>query len=507
MPDASKENAFSKPIYALLLFSLAAAGIVLVWVSTRWGAFLSDDSYGYIQPARSFLAGQPFAPSHWFPPMLPIVLIPLGWLGLEPLVGIRVLNTGLFGVNILLSALLVRKLGMARGFALFAAAIVLLSENTLETHGWAMSEALYITFVLLALIVLQPYFSPGRPRSLAWLMGSAAIASLAGLTRLVGLMLVLSVGFGLLFINPSRRWPQRIRDAILYGVVGNIAPGLYYLYNQLTIGRIHGFSQYNAPPLTWNNVIWYIYSTLSWFIPGRLLHNREVLVAAGVLVLIVVGGVAFWLRHKAALTQRKADLFPKVFWIMLVFVAANYAMLAVARGLNQSAAFNMRYLIPPLTVFWLALVYSLNLLWKFGRRFTRLAVTGVCVIYLGYYGLRSTELVRNLHRTGLGYANVGWHQSETVRYIKSQPEIKLVASGDYGIYFWTGRLPLSIAAFGGIDGLHTYLCQNNSLLVLMKQMPTEIYHMNGADVIRGLSLVQEFNDGSVYRCPGTETLP
>jgi hypothetical protein len=110
--------------------ALAGLGVALILISTRWGAFLSDDSYGYIEPARTFLAGQPF--------------VPLGWLGMEPLAGIRVLNAGLFGVNILLSAALVRRLGGDRGFAVLAAAITAFSENTLEAHGWAMREALYL---------------------------------------------------------------------------------------------------------------------------------------------------------------------------------------------------------------------------------------------------------------------------------------------------------------------------------------------------------------------------
>jgi len=101
----------------------------------------------------------------------------------------------------------------------------------------------------------------------------------------------------------------------------------------------------------------------------------------------------------------------------------------------------------------------------------------------------------------LGYLNSGWHNSETIPFIEQNPEIPLVATGDIGIYFWTGKLPKSITGFESIEVMHTYICQNNGLLVIMNQMPTSIYQLDEGYVVGDMVLMQEFNDSRIYRCP------
>ena len=153
-------------LFFLALSILGAAGVLLVLANTRLGAYTSDDTYYYIYPARDFLAGKGFHPSYIFAPLFPFALAGLGLFGLEALDAARWLNALLFGVNIVLVGILARRIGMQFIFALLAAALVLLSDLTVEIHSWAMSEALAFTFMLLSLIFTLAYiFKPGR---LAW---------------------------------------------------------------------------------------------------------------------------------------------------------------------------------------------------------------------------------------------------------------------------------------------------------------------------------------------------
>ena len=101
----------------------------------------------------------------------------------------------------------------------------------------------------------------------------------------------------------------------------------------------------------------------------------------------------------------------------------------------------------------------------------------------------------------MGYLNIGWHKSETIPYLKQNPDRTVIATGDVGIYFWTGRLPRVVTAFDSMEAMRAYLCDSNGILVIMNQMPTEIYRLDEGDVVRGLELEQEFNDSRVYRCP------
>ena len=125
----------------------------------------------------------------------------------------------------------------------------------------------------------------------------------------------------------------------------------------------------------------------------------------------------------------------------------------------------------------------------------------LCIAFSLYYGYRTADYTWRISQTGLGYLNIGWHESETIPYLKQNPDRTVIATGDVGIYFWTGRLPRVVTSFDSMEAMRTYLCDSNGILVIMNQMPTEIYRLDEGDVVRGLELEQEFNDSRVYRCP------
>ena len=74
-------------------------------------------------------------------------------------------------------------------------------------------------------------------------------------------------------------------------------------------------------------------------------------------------------------------------------------------------------------------------------------------LFLAVFLASITPTARSILRarcmeTGLGYANTGWHNSETVPTSAQHPELgKLVSTGEMGIYFWTGRMPKVLASF------------------------------------------------------------
>jgi hypothetical protein len=481
--------------FCILLFLLSCLGIALVLLSTRWGAFVSDDSYYYIKPVRDVLAGKSFNPSPIFPPMLPVFLTILGWLGLEPLDGIRVLNAVLFGVNIFMAGVLVRKMGASNGLAFMAALLVTLSDNAIEAHSWAMSEALCIALSLLALYMTVEFIEAPKLR---WLVGSGLMAALACLTRYAALPVVAAISLGLAILNYNRKIAGRIGAATVVALISLLPLAAYILRNTIVLGRPLYYPTYQADHFTPENLKWYSYNTLSWFMPGRFIRDREIFAALGFIALLTAGGVAFWLKHRRALTAR--TFFSPPFWLLLLFVLMNYLMLYFARGLTFLAVYNTRYLVPPLIVLWMVLVYLLDRLWQTGGKVSKGIISLICIGFLAYYGYRASNFVHDMYRTGMGYLNIGWHQSETIPYLKQHPDTPIVATGDIGIYFWTGKLPKSITAFGSLNDMRDYICQNNSILVIMKQMPTTIYHLDEADVISGLAAVREFNDSMIYQC-------
>ena len=482
-----------------LLAVLALAGILLVLSNTRWGAYLSDDSYYYLYPARDFAAGKGFSPSYIFAPMLPLILAVISMLGIEALVAIRWLNALLFGVNILLAAHLVWATTRKPAFAILAAALVLLADVVVEAHGWAMSEALAFTFMLLGLNACLLYLTSARQ---GYLWAAVLSAALTVLTRYAALPIIATIALTLLIHAPHKSWLMRVRVAVLFGLASLLPIAAYWLRNQLTSGHPVRYQQFLNVPFDRSQLTWFCYHWFSLFIPGRLLREREIL-AGGVISLIallVVAGLAW--RYRRALAATSTPAFRAGTFLCSAFLALNLLMLYLARGLTELDVFNPRYLVPMLIVFLVLACCLAGQLWPLAGRWVRGSLVVFLAIFLVYYGYRTVEFSRQMARMGLGYSNVGWHNSETVAYLHQHPELThLVSTGEMGIYFWTGRMPQVISAFPGPNQLQTYLCQNDAILLLMDQMPADLYGMTRDQAIQGLQLAQRFNDSEMYRCP------
>jgi hypothetical protein len=490
---AKRPAIFNPYLLALALFMLI--GMSFIYLSTHFGAFLSDDSYYYIQPARAALQGDGYNPSPYFAPLLSAVLVLLGWFKIEPLLAIRYLNIFLFGLNILLTWIIVKQAVVSDLFVGLATLLVLLADVLLEMHGWAMSEALYMTFVLAAILLLFLYLS--RPTYLRLILAASAVA-LACLTRYAALPVVPALAITQLVYDKNRSFLSKVWRCCIYTAISLVPLSVYLIRNYLISGLPTGYVGYEAPPLNLARLTWYLYNTLSWFIPGRFIRGREVLI--GILFSILLCVVIFVYLKLRPKTNNRINMIPAGIFSLVAFIILNFLMLFLAGGVRGLVADSPRYLAPLLWAILILIVYLLDRFWKTGRRWVHYAVAVFCLVFVVYYGVRTYDYLTYMYQTGLGYSNIGWHTSETVTYLKNHPDIKVVSTGEMGIYFWTGKRPPVITNFGGVDGLRQHLCQSGDYLLIMNQMPTEIYHMKQEEVIQGLTLVKIFNDSSMFQC-------
>jgi hypothetical protein len=478
---------------------LALCGVGLVLFNTHWGPYLSDDTYYYIFPAQELLAGRGFNPSYIFGPLFPLVLAGVSLTGANVLAAARWLNAILFGVNILLVGSITRRLNVPTGFVLLAAALVLLSDVVAEAHGWVMSEALGFTFVLLSLFFFLEFIK-NQNRRYWW--GMVIAAALAVLTRYASIPLIGAIALALLVFPAGKRFISRLTGAVMFGAISLAPLAMYWVRNQIVSGHPVRYLSFVSVPFTQDQLTWFMYNWFSLFIPGRLLRGNELLagfiiIAAGLFLVSIL----VWIYRKSWTLvngqESKAGLL-----LLLAFLILNFVMLYIARGFTELGIFNPRYLVPILIVFLLLLVGSAGLLWKAGGRWLRMAIVGFFGILLIYYGFRTVDFSSQVFTTGLGYSNVGWHNSETVAYIEAHSDLTtMVSTGEMGIYFWTQRMPKSLAEFPDPLALKSYMCQTKAPLFVMDQLPTELYGLGHNDVVKALALVREFNDGQMFECP------
>lgn len=237
LTNASKQrDVLSNLTWLLPAIALALIGVGLVLYLTRDGAGAGGDSAWYVMGAQNLLAGNGYArfsgggelrPITGFPPFFSMVLAVISATGLEPFTGAQLLNTILFGANLLLVSLLIFKASKSPAATVIGVLLVLTSANLIESHSWVMSEPLYI-FISLLIAHLVSLGIPAGDRRL--LIVAGVFSATAILTRYSGFSLVAAGAICIAFLGPrNARW--RLSSSGLFSALA-LAPPVGWLLTQ-----------------------------------------------------------------------------------------------------------------------------------------------------------------------------------------------------------------------------------------------------------------------------------
>jgi len=479
----------------ILLFVLSMVGAACIWIATRWGSALNDDSFAYIKPARDILAGQGLNLNPLFPPLLTIALTILGFSGVDPWLVIRILNAVLFGATIFISGYFLKEVSGSAKFGVIAALLILTSETLIETYSWAMSEPLYMALCCLAMLTLYCYFKDNK-NDLLWV--TAVLAGLATVTRYAGFSLIGAILITLFLDKNS----SKLKNILIFAGISFIPVGIYVLYNLVRSGQVFGSRNYSWQFPESSRLVHALGNVLTWFIPGRIVNGHELWIAVGILLLallILIVGFAFYRKKLYALVSEVGR--SPVLSLLLGFIVLNFLILIVLSGtFGKGDAFNNRYLSPVLLGILLLLAFVLATLWSKGIPVIRLVIS-ISLFVMGGTGIfRSIETISKLNRDGAGFSSSRWHISETIAYLNKYPELNIISTGETGVYFWTGRQPLSVGNFGSEAEILQYECNHDAYLVVIDSMPIEFYGLDPQKLLAGQRLLYRFSEGSIYQC-------
>lgn len=499
----------------IALSTLSLSGIAALLFITRWGIGLSYDSVSYIAIARDLLSGRGYPTVLWFyrtthwPPLLPLALAAIGTLRIDPLIGARWLNTGLFAANIALVGAIVNRYGGLFWPSVLASYVILASPNMLMIHAMAWSEPLFIFLGFLGILLLADYMDRRVP---AFLFASASAVAGAFLTRYVGGALVVAGALGLLLLSrkPSR---MRLIDTAIFVAVSSLPTLLWMLRNIQVEGSATDRSA-AFHPVTLANAVLGLLTSSTWLLPGRIPHRAIVwlALAAGAGIASVVA----WKRR-----QRQGDgghpiqVLPTLPALLVIFMASYLALVVAATSFLDNAVFDDRTLSPVFAAGVLLVFCAVAGRWRFGQ-ISRPVQAGALLLGLylaGFYAVRGVEYAAGVYREGLGYAGKAWRESGTIRGVEALPPgVRIYSNAPDAIYILAAKTATLVPAkinWGSVSPNASYSAQLSEMREELQLGRAVVVHFDlrrgpdrGLERELALTPIVKARDGEIYRMKG-----
>jgi hypothetical protein len=480
-----------------VLLGLIGAVIIAILCS-RYGAGIAPDSVSYISAARDLAAGR--APTGWngdpyvfWPPIYPTLLAILLAAGVAVPGATLLVNAVTFGLTVWGTGRVVERGTGRRDLGILAAGLALMSPVLLRVSTMAWSEPLFIVLMLASLASLAEHL---ETRSTAPLIIAGAMASLAVLTRYIGLALVIAAiplilrGAGI----PVRR---RVRYAIAYAAVAILPVAAWITRNTLLTGTLTG-------PRSWSSVAAH----------PPLFISPFSMVGWAVLALLAVLGLRAALRRGGGAGGMGA------FALALGVYLAGILYFAF-RGASNPLDF--RLLAPAIVP---AIVVAAMLASRWGLLPARLHQTLVIVSGMVALGLVTSKRTARMVREGAGgYGVSAWATSPLLRRLQDgTASARLFSNTPEAIYYWAGmRAESTPAKFVGFSSqvdeaalarfcaeigtgegpvylAWFWIAPYDGLLVPLAELRESVR----------LDLLSSFPEGELYQvisCPSTDSAP
>ena len=521
--------------FTLLLAALAVLGAVLILArQVTYGVGLSADFVTYISTARSLLAGDGFVQIHgWpylhWPPLYPMLLAAASLFAFDPYAVAGPLNAAVFGLTLFVAGQYLRRHVQHPFLILWACIAIMLAIPLTKVASQAISEAPFILFVTLSLVRTSTFLDTGKRSDLIW---AAAFASLAFLTRYIGVTLILTM-LPLLLFQRDVVPLEKAKRIGLYLLIAALPVALWLLRNVLVYGSYHG--PRNPSPYTLLEILDKFLSDLAGWV-FLYLPSGSVSAAAAALVGVALLALAMSVGHAFVRPCRKVGngigwspfrLFGGFALVYLVFLTASQAA-------TEILPLGDRYLSPVYIPLLFAAVFALD---KFlglepGRKATRTSdglsviqnkivrggggrtanlfvvtlATALSLWLAGQVALNVREIKQNNEGRGMGMAPV-LVNSETLRYVEEHLMAeRIFSNATSALYLRTDHadlhyLPPKPTMRGDIENVvpGDYVAWMDP-----KQYPATIAVLRR---LLGLEPVAELSDGSIYRVTRSDADP
>jgi hypothetical protein len=523
------------------LYLLAVLAILIIWLASPFGIGINPDSTVYIDAARNLLDGRglvaltgsgEFKPLTHYPPLYPAVLalftragLLLGGVSIEMVA--RVLNSFVFGANVLLIGVAIRDY-VAHSYWLpfLGALLTLTAPDVVGIHTFALTEGLFIFLSLIGLVSLSRYIQTKRG---PWLVVSAAAIAMALLTRYVGVALIFTGASVLLFVN-GRTLRRRCFDVLILGLIA-WAPMALWAIKNVRVGSGVSDREFVFHPAGLRQIVAGLSTVSTWLLVGKVRTDLRIVFFA--VEIVVVSLFVYYLRRRRraqVLVQRNHPYnatpgetlrmrggYSKLPIILLVFIVSYLGFLIfTASFVDADTVLDARALVP---VHVAAIVLVCGLAWRTfeffrKRKAIRTTFVTLAIVFILSYSIRGAIWFIHTRRDGQGYASRAWKGSATISRIRDLPAGTPIYSNGYdAIHYLSNRpaiyVPEKVKHGTGrvnenyeaeVESMGRALKERGGMLVYFNKFPERWFLPSEAELKQQLNLgsVHTHSDGSVY---------
>jgi 4-amino-4-deoxy-L-arabinose transferase-like glycosyltransferase len=500
---------------------LALAGMVILWLATRWGIGLYPDSIVYLGAARAILAGDglsffndvgQFAPVIQYPPLYSAIVAGFGRIGLDPLDGARWFSVLCYGANAILVAYIAYCSSASYIAALVASFLALSAFPMIYIHSQALTEPMFIFLIFLGTSFLSVYLRESQPGMLYWFSLCIGLSCLA---RYVGVAFIVTGAMAIFFLGKGG-WAKRVGDTFKFSFLSSLPLAIWVLRNYLIaknpVNRTFGFH----PPaladfLPVTDTIGY------WLIPSAMVDGAPRISRSFVgLVFLLLA----WLATKAQLSQSKHLQ-------LLLFCVGGYGLfLLISWSFNDQPLYldTRTMALPYLALMIVAVCIIADRLRALGaptKSWRRFSIHCLLILVTVVQLINGVAWLRHSYFNGIGFSSEIWRGSELLRFVKdaAAPLVVFSNAPDF-IYTLTGKRGFMIPhkidpdsrrpnqRFGAESAaMHEQLEKRNAVLIYFND-EDRLWYLPSISELEAkfpLQVIKQAKDGAIYRLNGHAT--
>ena len=417
------------PAFPALIIAVAMLGAVHLLIRTSTpGVLLSHDSFMYLSVADSLAAGEGLRdytgdPCTIAPPLLPILLAAIGSSGVEPVAASRFLNVLAFVLIVLAAWKWLDSNLQSRPLAACATAFIAFSFALSHIASWAMADALFALFTLLALVQLAASLRRDTARKPFVL--SAVFAALATVTRYVG---IFGVGAGALAILARRDTPlfRKLGATVAYAVIALMPLAIVLTRNWIVSAAPFGEDRVRAD-YSWIDALFQAVTVVGgWLLPMSKEYAANFGFVPWVLVGIVAAAALGTLASSecgGSVPESKGSSASDSMRLFALYAIVHIGGICVLAPIATGQAVDLRYLAPAYVPLVLSVAGVLDRLLgagnKIGRIRFKIALVSVATISalanLGANVYMTEMLLRNARKGRIPAS--AWAESDTMRNV------------------------------------------------------------------------------------------